>query len=386
MNRMKAKRQTSRILAVLGFSILFFCTYYLLARLNNHFDYRAHKLLCNWESISTWELTYPAWHIVVMLFTNIASLDIAVALGTGVFNGITFLVCYYIMSESEIDAIQSFVFSLMIMMCGPLYFKTINPVYYLGQLTCTMWHNPTHIAVKGISLASLYMIYKIMYGKEKLSVWFYTVAALITTASIFFKPNYVQVLLPGVFIIYFIRVLTGKVSWKNLWTCFCVLFPSAIVLLGQVVALWGSNSDANTGSITLGWFVVWSKYAPHILGSILISMAFPLSMILLFGKRYCAREDLGLWVLWLTAFVQYAFLYEDGERMVAGNFGWGLQLMTFFVFYKYVIKLLQTRREIWKTNNKIDKLKCIICMLVFGAHTLCGVIYYFYILQTGTYR
>ena len=377
-------RNKQIIYGMIGVVFTFAMTFLLVYKSADRFDYDNHLLLAknlfNGENGSI--VTYPAWHLLCWFCLMFFGESTSAALTTALLNVFAFIVIWAILGRRFKYNLIVLLISCGMMICGPLYVPMINKEYFLGQLSTNIWHNPTHIAVKGIALLSAWLLYKCIC--EKPDNKYYVYLSIFTALSIFFKPSYAQVALPAVVILYFVMLLSGKMDWKSCIKNFFALLPTAIGILLQYMGIWGTETAVTDGGgIAIGLFQIWGKYSSHILGSILISLMFPMCVMLCYGKSYFSTEKNRFFMIMFgVAFLEYAMLYETGERMVAGNFGWGLQLATFFLFFNSVYEMLRLRDN----STKHGKAKFITCASIFALHTLCGIWYYFYIVMNGSYR
>ena len=87
------------------------------------------------------------------------------------------------------------VISGMLLIMGPLSVPALTDNYYLGQFNPNVWHNPTTIAVKGITLVVFFIYVEIIEENnrsKKQELLLYFMATVLLFASAFFKPSFYQ--------------------------------------------------------------------------------------------------------------------------------------------------------------------------------------------------
>ena len=142
--------------------------------------------------------------------------------------------------------------------------------------------------------------------------------------------------------------------------------PSGIYFIVQYLAMFDSRENR---SIELSPFEVIGLDAPNPLFSILLSVAFPLFVLVVLGIKR-VFQDKALWLallFYICSLLEFVLLVERPE-VSAGNFEWALQLALFLLFIMTALRFYQTR---WK-----HKAICVIGNLLFLYHVLSGLWYY----------
>jgi hypothetical protein len=149
--------------------------------------------------------------------------------------------------------------------------------------------------------------------------------------SALIKPSYAIAWLP-VFIPWFCwRAYVGKgMSLQQLAKQVAILCgPITILLFVQDLLI---KNNMNT-SVIFSPFGVWALYSPHLVFSSLLSLAFPLAVLILY--RDCLWRDAGILLaslVFAVAFLQLILLAEGGARFSHGNFFWGAYMALFTLF------------------------------------------------------
>lgn len=279
--------------------------------------------------------------------------------------------------------------TLALMIITPISLFTYSRLY-LGYIGITMYHSATTLLAKPICLLILNTITKIFkhptyYSKKlNLSLFFLTILSLIT------KPNYIICLIPAVFFVIIYKLYMNKlINWMSIIWSLC--FPALIVLGWQFSLTYLNDPTFIKGgrsSIIFAPFTVMSFYSTSLLYDFIMSILFPLSVYILFWEK--AKNEFSLNLAWLIFLVSIFYIYFLGEssRMYAGNFLWGGQI-TLFILFVYSISFLfkQQNLDDFYFASILHKLrtKFFLCLLIFGFHSINGLVYLMYVTQTGGY-
>jgi len=330
-------------------------------------------------------ISYPIWHLLVMFLGKWIGQNSAAVVVTSLFNLLTAYVVFIIMRKiTAISEIEAGIYTSMIILCGPLYIPAINKYYYLGQFTGNTWHNPTNIAVKAVAVVLTYMMYKCIYEYKQIQgKKYYIIISVLLVISALLKPTYVQVAFPTLALVYACQILTRKIDWKSMWKLFCTTLPTGCVIIYQLLSMYGEGGSRGVkgAGLSISLFEWWKLWSTNLLGSFLISFAFPLLLIICRGKAYWKnKRNIFILVFFLVGFLEFALLYEGK----AGNFCWGVLLATFIVFFNSVIELFEWRTEWRGMENNKEKYKWIACQLLFIAHAAYGIAYWIWLTLSGT--
>ncbi|MEW5857913.1 MAG: hypothetical protein AB1861_11105 [Cyanobacteriota bacterium] len=279
--------------------------------------------------------------------------------------------------------------TLALMIITPISLFTY-PRLYLGYIGITMYHSATTLLAKPICLLIFNTTTKILkhptyYSKKiNLSLFFLTILSLIT------KPNYIICMIPAIlFVIAYKLYMNKLINWMSIILSLCV--PALIVLGWQFSLTYLNNPTFIKGgksSIVFAPFKVMSFYSNNLLYDFIMSIIFPLSVYILFWKK--AKNEFILNLAWLVFLVSIFYVYFLGEssRMYAGNFLWGGQI-TLFILFVYSILFLFKQQNLDKFYfaSIFSKLrsKFFLCLLIFGFHSINGLVYLIYVTQTGGY-
>jgi len=205
---------------------------------------------------------------------------------------------------------------------------------YLGQLSPTVWHNPTVITLTPLALAAFWAFVGSAarrQGRHDAS------SGILLALSALAKPNFALAFAPAVSLLRLRRPLSLAV----------LLGPTLAVLGWQ---LYHARSIALALAPWAGSLLaiqpleVWRAYSPHPLVSALVSLAFPLAAQAAVGRD--ARHPRALAAAWLVtaaAIAEFALLAEPGPRLWDANYYWGVVPATFILFVVCAAELLAPR-------------------------------------------
>ncbi len=404
MTREKRTAETRRRAALYTIAptvifIISFMMFYKEALLPGKSDMLAHmKSAASFDLVMG--LTHNGWHFVCWLFYACLpiSLEVAAGLSTAVFNTLTAVLVIWLIERyfkdisSHVPAAT--VTAIISLIVGPLYLRFYNSRYYMGQGTPNVWHNPTTVACRPfmILITVLTVEYWSCDREEHVAVgrrslkkttayqWGLMLLLLISTII---KPSYLMVYLPvcGLRGLY----LLGKGRGKNIISLICqhlYFIPSLLVFLWQYIKIYllgGISGNVGESGIEIAFFKVARLYASSVTVSLILKMAFPFLVILIWRKvlfkdklfqLVFAQFVSGLLITWTFA--------ETGKRAKHGNFGWGNMLAAslFWIFCVifFVKEVLENREKI--AESAAEKVKYGIPAIVLLWHLLAGISYY----------
>ncbi len=258
-------------------------------------------------------------------------------------------------------------------------FTLLNKNLYLGYIGITVFHNPTIVLLKPISLLLFWLVLNNFMPPDEEMGWKKWKSmlgiALLTIANLFTKPNFLLCFLPPLWIVAIIKTIKKeKVNWWMLLVALTA--PCILILVGQY--LFTFSLDQSEGIIFAPLQSVW-YYTPSYFGiayRFLLSCLFPV-FVLCFYYKDVIREK-RLVIAYLAFLVGLLFNYlvaETGPRAMHGNFEWGAQVTLFILFVEIVLFLIRhyskkkfTLRKEWRLWSATGLL---------ALHFLSGVIWYF---------
>lgn len=268
--------------------------------------------------------------------------------------------------------------AMAVMFVGPLYLPGVFSGYYVGPRTCSIWHNPTYLIVKPFAVLIFFLYYEIFkeYAKageassKKINRQLFLVSVVLFISAIA-KPNFYQIFLPGLVLYCLIELIRSRGrSFFFLVKIALSVVPVTITGLIQIVAL---NTSSQESGIGIGFLRVWTHWTPHWFIALIISVTFPIGVMLLL-KKDVIRDKMVLLALstFMSGMLQYMFLFIK-KAPFAGDFGWGFNLAIFLFFIVSIIKFENMELPKGKRGSVLYN----ICKVVFALHFICGIIYFY---------
>lgn len=237
---------------------------------------------------------------------------------------------------------------------------------YGGQISPNVWHNPTALFVMPFCLLTFLWGLKSLESLELMDV---RITGMLLAISALAKPNFLIAFAP----VYVCRLAVGKVQASGMnSTALLALLRSAaealwvpaVVLVCQYFWFFGEGDTREKSRIIFAPFAVWRHFSPNLLGSLLVSIAFPLLTLVSFPQQVIRDRWLSVsWATFGVALLQFVLLAESGDRLTHGNFGWGALLANHLLF-------VMTARFLLRQPGSRRKQ---VCYIVLGLHALTGI-------------
>ncbi|MCY4073337.1 MAG: hypothetical protein OXG60_18760 [Chloroflexi bacterium] len=288
-------------------------------------------------------------------------------------------------SAGTISVYVILLLSIALTIVAPITFWTSESM--IGYINPVVYHNPTLIALRlfaiPVSLLALKVFSSPSYRDANHRRYTILLCASLLLFATQVKPSYTIVLIPGCCAFAAWRILRGdRVDWMLLVLGICI--PGSLMLGLLYLISYVNLADGST--ISFGVFVFTRYWIPDWLVPIklLLSLAFPLSVYLLFSAE--ARKHLYLnlsWAVFATSALATYCLYESGPRIGHGNFLWNSYITVFVLMFASVQFLIQQYvrfRLAWPQDRRSMpsrmSLKFSISVVFFGAHVFFGIGYY----------
>ncbi|MBU5673840.1 hypothetical protein [Paenibacillus brevis] len=251
-------------------------------------------------------------------------------------------------------------YTSVLMIVTPIFVPFFNQLY-LGQSSANVYHNPTLIAVKPFVYLSLIYFIKMLEKPTLLNV---VLTGFILMASTVMKPNFVLVFIftaP-------LYMLIKNVSFNRWFLLMATLVPTGSLLIYQYFRTYNLDDG---GKIVFDFLGVWNLYSPSPLLSVVLSLSFPLGILVFRSKSvWNSRYLLFSWIGTIIAYLQFAVLAEEGIRYTHANFVWGVHMMVALLFLFSVIELIKWKIEVGNGNWKQTLVQTIL------AFHFCSGLYY----------
>ena len=117
-----------------------------------------------------------------------------------------------------------------------------------------------------------------------------------------------------------------------------------------------------------------SHFSKHLAPKFFLSIALPLTVLAAYGRKVFDDAWMRLaWPAFLVA-AAYTYLLSETRFPLAGNWVWAAQITTYVLFVRSVLVVLRHRSLAWP-----DRLRTFVCLVVFGLHVLCGIVFYWHV-------
>lgn len=242
---------------------------------------------------------------------------------------------------------------------------------YLGQLSPTVWHNPTVIAALPLAVASFwaFLLPPLRRARDE------GVTGVLLGLSVLAKPNFALAFLPAAGLLRLFG--NGRARFVHKLTALAIVSTPPVLALGWQYhqALATGLAVAGEGVLTVQPLEVWQGFSPHPLVSALISLAFPLAVAVLVGRSArLGRALAAAWLLALVAVAQFALLAEPGPRLDDGNYYWGVVPAVYLLFLVSACELLARGQDPapepgWRGSRRAR----LACWAILALHAASGV-------------
>jgi hypothetical protein len=263
------------------------------------------------------------------------------------------------------------VFALGLSIVAPINFWSWPEHLYLGYFSSTVYHNPTYLVLKPVALLLFFQLTAV----SRPSMARFAVLCILTVLCGLAKPNFNLVLLPvlsGVWVFNFVRSRFVQLQPELL----SVVVPAVLVLAWQFKIAYQDPSEAGSG-IIFAPFVVARSYSNHVFLKSLTSIAFPLTVLMLYFKEARSYAPLRLaWLSFGSSILFFFLLAEAGPRMYHANFAWGVHICTFILFVASVMFLLKASGQGPETEGRKKDTRLRPCIWLGVLHVLCGLAFY----------
>lgn len=295
------------------------------------------------------------------------------------------------------DPWQCFGVAAISSMVMPCYVAAAHITRYIGYQSGNIWHNSTYIVMKMFAVLTLFAYFLIAKRyAEKLRVKDWLIFAgllMLTTAT---KTSFVLVFAPAAFCMLLLDLYL-KIPLKKVLLVSLTVIPSIVVIFLQNTVLFGGETG-NGIAIDFAYAIYLTTGRPYL--TMPLSLLFPLIVLLMNAlpvikqtladlkereKKLVHREFITTWVMWIFAFLEYAFFKETGSRFRDGNFSWGYDLVVFLLFVVSMIYWIKNLKDKDFASKPIRILYGIFAGGILGYHLYCGIYFFIKILGGRSY-
>lgn len=295
----------------------------------------------------------------------------------------------------DIDVIKqnqpiSLVLSFFLLLVMPIHYQLFTSFFYgldqalsfnmyLGKLSPNVWHNSTTIASMPFVIVLFLEGYKYSKG-DSTDYKCLTYMGIIGTILLLIKPSFLFAFIPA--FPFFIFNRHGLGNKTILATGLSVFFLVLIIVeyyyiyIIDVYALVGYEKT----SIGIDLFSFWKGFSSNIPLDILLSLLFPISVLIAYRDQIKNLEMLKF--AWLILGFAYliSIIFTEVERPAFGNFTWQVIMAQYLL---YTISVNVYLRNTLIKNPPIAKNRMVLA--VFMIHAVTGVFYIYKILALKSY-
>lgn len=357
---------------------------YTMVYSHPHNDYKDHiqfaRQLNNGQPMPAHIAAHPAWQYSLVFMTRLFNISLensAVIVQTGF--DLALVTILFAWLKNALPQMKPFwvgAISLGCAIAAPLMILAVGDhLLYLGYIGISSYHNPTIIMLR--PAAVLIFIYSIgLVEGKRFSGRHIPVSAFLVVVSALAKPNLLVCLLPALGILLLVRMIKHEgLDWR--FTVLGIFLPAVCVLAWQFLATYAGGE---TG-FEFAPLAVMQGYSGALLAKLLLSIWFPLLVIISYWKTVWQDKSMLLAVLTFFFGAAYTYLLSEGSaRFQDGNWGWSGEIALLLLFVVSIIFLFKHRSDtqptwLWK----------VVFVMGFVPHVVAGMLYYIYVLVSGTF-
>jgi hypothetical protein len=292
--------------------------------------------------------------------------------------------------------------TIALMLAVPISIITPDNLY-LGYFFSHVYHNPTVNLMKPFALG-LFLLALSLFGDATRIHWRWIPAYLAVTAlGMVAKPSFILSFVPALALITLYYLLgdlrenwrsgSGSLLQRLRWLLFSARINWAVLMLGIVfpamaILVVQALTWTSSGGISIEPFRTFFEWTLHydpnadknLLLKLLMSIAFPLTITLLYARQALTHRMLNLaWINFILS-AAYAYLLVDRTVIAAGDFGWSAQMAVLLLYISAAQFLLQTLKN--GMPDRGQRVRLALCLIVFGLHIISGI-YWYYLHLTG---
>jgi hypothetical protein len=265
-----------------------------------------------------------------------ATTAIALAFFSVLYGAAAMMICWFI-ARDGVGAralVASVALAFAVIVAAPVLPREELPVFLIGYFPPNVYHNPTMLLAKPFLVLALAVA---MAAITRTGAPTARELAGLSLPVMFLgaaKPNYLGCLMPALVVVGLWRVRAGQREFAA--RRIAALCGAAFLILAATYVRYRAERRFETG-IMFAPLTVIAHYVPvdaaSIVTSVLASVAFPLSVTLLWPRL--AWRDRAMSLAWAGAIIGLLFSYlaaETGPRQFDGNFLWTGQMGVFVLF------------------------------------------------------
>lgn len=286
------------------------------------------------------------------------------------------LTTYIIMSNMQRTALAlpvSIILASLLFIVSSLYIPWYSPKMYMGFLNSNIYHNSTSIVSKPIAYATILAMAAWLRQNNQTINWPLVICTnIMVVLSALAKPNIPLAIIPTWAVFIALRFITDEKKHYLQYALF--LLP--IILTAFIMYIQAQIRFSNTFVVGMSWLYVAQSWTPNPFVSLVLTVAFPISVVLLYP--HTIRNTLFQFTIvsFVMAVLTYWIFYEieknTTSRFIGQNFGWGARMIGGFFFALASAELINAYHRM---QTKIDYAKFSATALLLLGHIISGIIY-----------
>ncbi|MGZ4200164.1 MAG: hypothetical protein ACXVP1_08255 [Thermoleophilia bacterium] len=340
-------------------------------------DIRTHLNILRSSLHGPWTLQYPLFHLaslaVAFGHTDLKSLTRGAVIVLVAAVLLRVWVTFRVLSAAAQWRRQMYValatLGLAVAMPLPNWWRF--PQIYIGQIAINVWHNPTMIVAMPAAIALFVLGLRSLETRAPRDIAYAAGLAVVCALA---KPSFLLAFLPVYVAALAWTQLRARRPGHALLVVAAACAPVVAVLAWQYTVTFGQGG-VRAGGLRWAPLKAWHIYSPHPLISLLLSLAFPLACIALFGRRILADRMVRLGAATAALGILEFALLADLSAVRDDDVAWTAYVATYMLFLACVAWLLGLRSR----DRKSD-----IAWAVFALHAAAGIFYIVRILAAAS--
>jgi len=245
---------------------------------------------------------------------------------------------------------------------------------YLGYIGITSYQNPTIMLLKPFALLQFIFAVRLFKGMHFTNREI-VLSGLVSFLGTFAKPSFAICLIPSLIIIVVYQLFIKKQFIDVNAFVFGIVLPIGLVVTWQYFLTY-AQKDSET--VIFMPFRLMSLYSKYLLLKLLLSVIFPLLMVIFYPEQVILDKKMILsWAIFIVSLFFTYFFAEGGKRFFDGNFTWGSEISLFILFVVstifYLEQLLNSHARNW------------VLRFAWAGQVISGIVYYFYCIYNHMY-
>ena len=308
---------------------------------------------------------YPLYFFMVYALSGFQNNSTLFIISSGILLSSIFTLKYYAIKQylqvKKVFSSEHIVFFLCFI--GVIFYSAKEQ--YIGKYSLTCFHNSTSIPLLPISIFML--IYTIQYLENESNLSLSIKLIVLSILSMLVKPSFMMIYLP----VLFLFIITTQ--HKKIFNSTLIFIPCMLILALEYFFIFSSEQGTIVdpelkNSIALGWLDVWNQNSPSFFQKaidVLMPIIFPIIYLVYTPQLRKHLELKFLFCMYIFSFFLANVIYEDGNRMLDGNFMWHLHLINVLLFLYCARDWLVNRLSFSSFTNKLF-FTIILIHVIFG--------------------